>query len=59
MREPWPRTTALAAPREAEVANLASPPVQEVDPLEALAKEEFAKAGDPKKEAQLDNPKKD
>ena len=56
MREPWPRTTALAVPREM------APPVTEtpvVDEMEALAKEEFAKAGDPKKEAQLDNPKKD
>jgi hypothetical protein len=59
MREPWPRSTSLAVPREAEVANLAAPPAPEVDPLEALAKEEFAKAGDPKKEGQLDSPKKD
>ena len=57
MREPWPRTTSLAVPREAE--QQLPPPAVAVDPLDALAKEEFAKAGDPTKEAQLDNPKKD
>ncbi len=58
MREPWPRMTSLAVPREAELGSLAAPPAEEIDPMEALAKE-FAKAGDAKKEGQLDNPKKD
>ncbi len=57
MREAWPRTTSLAVPREPEEQLVKAAVV--VDPLDALAKEEFAKAGDPAKEAQLDNPKKD
>jgi hypothetical protein len=58
MREPWPRTTSLAAPREMEIGD--APTIDKSDPVEELAKEEFAKPTEPKKEeAQLDSPKND